>query len=223
MTRVVRPRLPGGLRLALSMAVSLTVASGSFAAAQGPSPTAGAAAPSAPAASSAPALPSAPALDPAIAAVFPTLIAGQEIQTSPLPGSVLFGLVETSAPTQAQAFADFLTTSGKTVDDLFAVIGIFQQPEGGTCCDSLLALRVDGLTAAELLEQIKGMNAGVMADPRVDTATYAGKQVTIVSDGPPDGADTVTYIYPAGDVLFSYNTNDDKLAISPEDVFAALP
>ena len=145
-----------------------------------------------------------------LAALFPTTIGGQPIKVQTYTARDLAG--QGVDPATVQAISDGLATVGKTLDDM--TLG-FSSYSGG----DLSAIRVRGVDASGIEQQLMPLVLDGVADPRQTTMQVAGKDVIKVTDGP-DGVDaSAMYFYAHDDVLWIVTAADPDLT----EILQALP
>jgi hypothetical protein len=120
-----------------------------------------------------------------------------------------------------------VTAHGWAIDDVSFANGYF---EGETAYGDLLAIRVAGANIAEIQEELTDIILQ-LPEPFRTPLTIAGKQVTVVTDGPPvtgspdPSADPFelplppSYVYPSGEVLFIVSADEPALT----QLFEVLP
>jgi hypothetical protein len=120
-----------------------------------------------------------------------------------------------------------LGAQGKTVDDLSIAVAFYATD---TSSGTLTAVRVAGGDAAGAQDALLALLLP-MLDPQRAPGTIGGKQVTVVTDGPPvtgspdPSADPFelpsppAYVYPSGEVLWIVSADEPELT----ELFAELP
>lgn len=125
------------------------------------------------------------------------------------------------------ALDEILRPHGKSSADVSFANGFF---ETDTSAGDLLAIRVAGADVATFQDALVGLFLNT-ADPRRESATIGGKQVTIITEGPPETASPEpsadpfdlplppSYVYPSGEVLWIVNAEEPDLSA----LFQLLP
>jgi hypothetical protein len=160
--------------------------------------------------------------DPELVDLFPDELLGQPVQVSSFTGPEM---VANSSGGDSQAtmnqLIEGLASLGKSIDDLSFGFASVAAPPGGAL---IAAVRVRGADAAVLEPLVRPLLSGFLgafAAPQETATQVAGKDVTMITDGPPSDTGAKAYIYPKNDVVWLVDILGTGLAI--EDVIATLP
>lgn len=147
--------------------------------------------------------------DPDLQALFPTTIGSEDLTVQTLSGP---DLMASGDPEQLQPVVDFLSSQGKTMDDLSVGFAF-----GGTA--GIQAIRIKGIDAAGILDTFLPLLLTDVSDPVQTPTDLAGKSVIKVTDGPDEeGADT-RWIYAHDDVIWQVMAEEPDLS----EAIGALP
>jgi hypothetical protein len=168
--------------------------------------------------------------DPVLEALIPKAVGDAEMVTEVYSGGDYLADIDPSDPDAQADLADLeavLGAHGKGVADVSFANGYFLTD---TAYGDLFAIRVAGADVASFQDELIALVLQ-LEDPQRAPATIAGKQVTVVTDGPlpsstPDpSADPFdlplppSYVYASGDVLFFVTAEEPQLT----QLFELLP
>ena len=173
--------------------------------------------------------------DSVLAAMVPTEIGGSPVDVQTLSGADILAQSDPSdvyGQAQLQALEDKLAGMGKSINDVSLAFGSF--PTADSFGD-ITAVRVKGADVASVVDDLLPLLLTDVVDPVQTPTVIAGKNVTIVTDGPlqslapagsPDpSADPYAvapdraYVYPKGEVLWFVTADEPALT----EVFQKLP
>jgi len=147
--------------------------------------------------------------DPELVSLFPATLAGAPLEIQSLTGREL---VESGDPEDMATVEAALAGFGKTIDDMSVAFGF--APDG-----SIVAIRVKGVDAPAILEQLLPLLLEGVEDPVQTPTTVAGKPVVKVTDGLDVDDANAQYLYPQGDVIWQVIAAEPLLT----EAFTALP
>ena len=156
--------------------------------------------------------------DPALAARFPTQIAGQpvtDIQTVRFMDFLT--LLGSSDPAQATAFTQAMASIGVDPRTLTEGTGMATVNDSTVPFEAIHTPGVDANRFIQVMPQLSVLFSPEDQPPTLGQATIGGKNVTTLTD--PSTGD-VSYLYANGDVVWSVNSSDQA---EVEAVLAALP
>jgi len=154
--------------------------------------------------------------DPTLTSRFPTQIAGQPVTNVYTVNFIsffqAFGQSDPESSARLQAFVQLLASAG--IDATQVSFGSASVTVNGDE-DQFQAFRTPGSDATKfvaLYPQLAALNQSDTPPPVVGTANIGGKSVSTFTDV---STETVTYIYPSGDVVWSMDTRfpDDAAAV----------
>jgi hypothetical protein len=167
-----------------------------------------------------------PALgDQGLADLFPDEVGGIAVEVTSLSGQQM--LANSSGP-EGQAtvkqITDALTSLGKTIDDVGVGYAMVVDSATGAYA-VIVALQVRGADATALEPFVKPLFMSEfldsVADPQETPTQVAGKDVIMVTDGPPSDTGNKAYIYPKNDVVWLVVAVGTGM--TSEDVLGTLP
>ena len=140
--------------------------------------------------------------DAELQALMPTTVGGEPIESQTASGQDLAAQIDPEDPdsqAEFQALVDALASKGKTLDDLSVGFAFyFTEDTGG----GVTAVRVRGLDINNFVVDLLPLLLTDFDDPQQTPGQVAGRDVTIVTDGP-DGPDAERqYVYPRGEILW---------------------
>jgi hypothetical protein len=168
--------------------------------------------------------------DPVLQALIPQSVGDAPVVVDVYSGSDLVADTDPTDPDAQQNIKDLqdvLSAHGKTIDDVSFANGYFATE---SAYGELFAVRVAGADITTFEDELIALVLP-MDDPQRQTGTVAGKQVTIITDGPlptgsPDpSADPFdlpappSYVYPSGEVLWIVSADEPQLT----QLFQLLP
>jgi hypothetical protein len=139
--------------------------------------------------------------------MLPDQIAGEDLTVLSMTGPEF---LSSGGGTELQAM---LTSLGKQPSDLSVAFG-------GTMNVSIVAFRVKGVPAGQLLPALIGAYQQEI-DASPTQVSFGGKSVTKFT--PTDASEGVTYIYPAGDTVFAVIGMGSATDAMLNEVFSKLP
>ena len=151
--------------------------------------------------------------------LFPDEVVGQKVEVLSVTGQELLGTADEATIRQ---ITDALTPLGKTIDDLsLGIANVFVAPGGAL----IVALRVRGADATTfgplVLPLFESEFLDSFSDPTQTPTQIAGRDVVMVTDGPPSDTGDKAYVYAKNDVVWLVAVIGTGLAI--EDVLGTLP
>jgi hypothetical protein len=156
--------------------------------------------------------------------LFPDEIAGEAVSVTSFNGQELLALA-TNPEDQAtfQEITNALAPLGKSIDDVSFGLASVTNGSGGSAV--LAAFRVRGADATGLVPLIlplyKSSFLSSFANPQETTTQVAGRDVIMVTDGPPSDTGQKAYVYARNDVVWLAVVVGTGIAI--EDVLGLLP
>jgi hypothetical protein len=211
----VRPSFRAAIGAVMTTALALVLGAAPIAQAQSPAPTTSPSASSIAVPTSEP-QPSVPTFhqDPDLEALFPSTVGGQPLDVQSVAGQAITQFFGSSTPEELQLLNDFLSSAGKTIDDVSVGVGFFEGPPSGT----IIAFRIKGVDTASQLPTLLNFFLSNMQGATQTPTAISGKSVTSVAvpGSPPEATQ---YYYPQGEVVWLVNTVDPALT----EIFGALP
>jgi hypothetical protein len=157
--------------------------------------------------------------DAALVDLFPDEIGGQRVDVLSVTGPELLGTADEAT---IKHMTDALTPLGKTIDDLSVGFANVASASGGAL---IVALRVRGADATTLaplvLPLFETEFLESFSDPTQTPTQVAGRDVVMLTDGPPSDTGERAYVYAKDDVVWLAAVTGEGLAI--EEVVGALP
>ena len=160
-----------------------------------------------------------------LADLFPDEIGGIPVDVTSLSGQqVLAGAGGPDADAPITRITEALTSMGKTIDDLG--LGYTTVVDNATGAFALVvALQVRGADAATLAPLVMPLFTSAFlttfSDPQEAVTQVDGRDVIMVTDGPPADTRNKAYVYPKDDVVWLVVA--DGTGITVEDVLSTLP
>lgn len=197
-----------GALLALVLAACSTSSGGSS---PTPSPTPTAVPTPTAAATSAAALPSLnlPSNAKELEALLPDSLGGVKLIKASYKGSDFLNSANSN-----EAFKTWLTSVGKSLDDVSAAFGF---AASGTTGSAIFAFRVQGVDNSKLIDAFKTSEASSSSTMTWTSANVGGKNVQQSTD---PSTHTTVYLYGTADLLFFVSTNDPAVA---QEALSHLP
>jgi hypothetical protein len=156
--------------------------------------------------------------DPALAARFPTQVAGQPVTNVQTVRFMDFlTLLGSSDPAQATAFTQAMASIGVDPRTLTEGTGMATVNDSTVPFEAIHTPGVDANRFIQVMPQLSVLFSPEDQPPTLGQATIGGKNVTTLTD--PSTGD-VSYLYANGDVVWSVNSSDQA---EVEAVLAALP
>ncbi|MET0772068.1 MAG: hypothetical protein ABWZ82_03205 [Candidatus Limnocylindrales bacterium] len=168
--------------------------------------------------------------DPVLEALIPTRLGDVELFIDVYSANDVLATLDPTNPDPTDNMADLASViepHGKTLDDVSFADAYF---DTGQAIGGLLAVRVAGAEVADFQDALFDALIQI-EDPHRRPGTIAGRQVTLVTEGPPvsespdpssepgDPLVQTSYVYPAGDVLFIVGADEPQLT----QLFEQLP
>jgi len=150
-------------------------------------------------------------------ALFPTTVAGHTLTVTSAKGQDVIPAFGGENPEEIQ---NFVSDLGATMDQVSAAFsfGLFPGATAGEFTGlTLVAIRVQGVPAANTLAGLTELTKKDVPDAVVGPATIGGKQVTAITS--PTEPDENVYLYPVGDVVFFSGGTPELVG----EAFAQLP
>jgi hypothetical protein len=157
--------------------------------------------------------------DAELIAMFPDEIAGQPVDAVSMTGAEMLGLGDTEDPeTQAaiQQINGALAPQGKSIQDLSVA---FATVFSGNAVSSVSAVRVRGADMVPVSEALLPLFLTGLDDPQRTPAEIAGRNVTIITDGPNTPDAPRQYLYIKDDVMWIVGAGEPDLT----EIFQQLP
>lgn len=157
--------------------------------------------------------------DAELQALMPTTVGGQPLESQTFSGQDLAAQIDPEDPddqAEFQTLVDALAAQGRTLDDLSAGFAYYSSEDSS---GGLTAVRVRGLDIDAFVDDLLPLLVTGLDDPQRTPGQVAGRDVTIVTDGP-DGPDASRqYVYPKGEILWVVVAEEPALT----ELFDQLP